>query len=424
MQKTSVSPYKTKFNANTFQLSNGLTVIHQHLPATSVVVSDIWVNAGAIAEPEAWSGMAHFLEHMIFKGSPNVMVGEFDWLIESTGGVANAATSYDYAHFYVTTAASHVEQTLPCLADILLKASIPDEEFIREREVVLEEIYSSHDDPDFLGFQALCQNIYQRHPYRRSILGEKELLLEHTPDRMRCFHRTHYQPENMTVVIVGGIEQEKALALVHDNFSEFGLRSECPSVVIEVEPPATSVRRQELSLPRIEQARLLMAWICPGSESLKEAISLDLIALILTGGRSWGLIRELREERQLVTDIDCNLSLQRDSSMFSIGALLATEHITMVEKMICDRLDRLQHNLIPEAELDRAKRQLINDYIFSTETPSQLASVYGFYNIVATAAHSALYPQIVSQLQPEELMEVVRRNLSPERYAVTILKPV
>ena len=424
MQKISVSPYKTKFDANTFKLGNGLTIIHHHLPATPVVVSDIWVKAGAIAEPEAWSGMAHFLEHMIFKGSPNLMVGEFDWLIEGTGGVANAATSYDYAHFYLTTASAHLEQTLPCLADILLRANIPDEEFIREREVVLEEINSSQDDPDFLGFQALCQNTYQRHPYRRSILGEKELLLEHTPNQMRCFHRTHYQPENMTVVIVGGIEQERALALVNDNFSDFGVRSECPPVVVEAEPPATTVRRQELYLPRIEQARLLMAWICPGSESLEEAIALDLISLILTGGRSWGLTRELREERQLVIDIDCELSLQRDSSMFSIGALLETEHIPMVEKMICDRLDRLHHSPIPTAEIDRAKRQLINDYIFSTETPSQLASIYGFYNIIATAAHSALYPQIVSQFHPEQLMEVVRRYLSPERYAVTILKPV
>ena len=424
MQKISVSPYKTKFDANTFKLGNGLTIIHHHLPATPVVVSDIWVKAGAIAEPEAWSGMAHFLEHMIFKGSPNLMVGQFDWLIEGTGGVANAATSYDYAHFYLTTASAHLEQTLPCLADILLRANIPDEEFIREREVVLEEINSSQDDPDFLGFQALCQNTYQRHPYRRSILGEKELLLEHTPNQMRCFHRTHYQPENMTVVIVGGIEQERALALVNDNFSDFGVRSECPPVVVEAEPPATTVRRQELYLPRIEQARLLMAWICPGSESLEEAIALDLISLILTGGRSWGLTRELREERQLVIDIDCELSLQRDSSMFSIGALLETEHIPMVEKMICDRLDRLHHSPIPTAEIERAKRQLINDYIFSTETPSQLASIYGFYNIIATAAHSALYPQIVSQLHPEQLMEVVRRYLSPERYAVTILKPV
>ena len=414
---------QTKFNASTFELSNGLTVIHQHLPATPVVVTDIWVGAGAIAEPTEWSGMAHFLEHMIFKGSPNVMVGEFDWLIENTGGTANAATSYDYAHFYITTAAPHLEQTLPCLADILLRANIPDEEFIREREVVIEEIYSCHDDPDYLGFQALCQNAYQCHPYRRSILGDKELLLEHTPNQMRCFHRTHYQPQNMTVVIVGGIEQEKALALVDENFSQFSVPSECPPTTIEAEPPTLTVRRQELYLPRIEQARLLMAWICPGSEFLTEAIALDLIALVLTGGRSSGLVRELREERQLVTDIDCNLSLQKDSSMFTIGALLATEHIDLVEKIICDRLHRLHHEPIPEAELNRAKRQLINDYIFSTETPSQLASVYGFYNIVATAADSALYPQIIGQLTPEQLQAIACRYLSPERYAVTILKP-
>ena len=417
------SLYQTKFNASTFQLSNGLTVIHQHLPATSVVVADIWVGAGAIAEPKEWSGMAHFLEHMIFKGSPNVMVGEFDWLVENTGGVANAATSYDYAHFYLTTAAPHLEHTLPCLADILLRANIPDEEFLREREVVMEEICSCHDDPDYLGFQALCQNAYQRHPYGRSILGDKELLLEHTPNQMRCFHRTHYQPENMTVVIVGGIEREQALSLVEENFSQFSFRSECPPTVVEAEPPNLTVRRQELYLPRIEQTRLMMAWICPGSESLAEAIALDLIALILTGGRSWGLVRELRESRQLVLDIDCNLSLQKHSSMFTVGALLATEHTDLVENIICDRLERLHHDPIALVELTRAKRQLINDYIFATETPSQLASIYGFYNIVATAADSALYPQIISQLEPEQLQAIARRYLSPERYAITILKP-
>jgi predicted Zn-dependent peptidase len=121
--------------------------------------------------------------------------------------------------------------------------------------------------------------------------------------------------------------------------------------------------------------------------------------------------------------IDCNLTLQKDSSMFTVGALLATEHLDMVEKIIGDRLEKLQHSTLCEIELARAKRQLINDYIFSTETPSQLASVYGFYNIVATAADSAMYPQIISQLQPEQLKAIAKRYLSPERYAVTILKP-
>ena len=423
MPKQLDSLYTAEFNAQTFELDNGLTVIHQYLPATPVVVTDVWVKAGAIAEPQKWSGMAHFLEHMIFKGSPNVMVGEFDRLIENTGGIANAATSYDYAHFYLTTAAPHLEHTLPALADILLRADIPDEEFLREREVVIEEIYSSLDDPDFLGFQALCQNTYQRHPYRRSILGDKELLLEHTPNQMRCFHRTHYQPENMTVVIVGGIEKEQALTLVNKSFNDFSVRSECPPTVVEAEPEAIAIRRQELHLPRIEQARLLMAWMCPGSDCLIEAIALDMIALILAGGRSSGLFRELREERQLVMDIDCSFSLQKDSSMFVISAWLETENLAMVEGIISDRLERLQHNLICETEIVRAKRQLINDYIFSTETPNQLASIYGYYNIIATAADSALYPQIVSQLRSEQLQAIALRYLSPERYAVTVLKP-
>jgi len=135
------------------------------------------------------------------------------------------------------------------------------------------------------------------------------------------------------------------------------------------------------------------------------------------------LVRELREERQLVMDIDCHLSLQKDSSMFSINAWLTSESLEIVEQIISDRLNKLQNQLIPEVEILRAKRQLINDYIFSTETPNQLASIYGFYNIVATASQSAMYPQIISQLDAEQLQAIARRYLSPERYAVTILKP-
>ena len=423
MPKVSEPLQSLVFLGNTFKFNNGLTVIHQYLPASPVVVADVWIKAGASAEPESWSGMAHFLEHAIFKGSPNVGVGEFDWIIENTGGIANAATSHDYAHFYLTTATTHLDKTLPYLADILLHASIPDEEFIRERDVVLEEINCSYDDPDWIGFQALCKNLYQCHPYGRSILGEKELLLQHTPNQMRCFHRTHYQPENMTVIIVGGIESEAALSLVDECFSCFSVRSECPPVVIEAEPPTIAICRQELYLPRIEQARLFMGWVGPGAENLTEAIALDLLSVILTGGRSSGMVRELREEQQLVLDIGSDFSLQKDSSIFTISAWLDTENLKLVEAKIGDRLGKLQSQPVSEIELNRAKRQLINNYIFSTETPSQLAGLYGFYSTIATAKQSALYPQIVEQLQPDQLQQIANRYLSPERYAVTVLKP-
>ena len=424
MQKLSQRLNQTQFPANIFRLDNGLTVIHQHLPATPVVVTDVWVKAGASAEPEAWSGMAHFLEHMIFKGSPRVATGEFDWAIENSGGIANAATSHDYAHFFLTTAASQLAETLPYLADILLHASIPEEEFIRERDVVLEEIRSSYDDPDWVGFQALCQNVYKIHPYKRSILGEEELLMQHSPYQMRCFHRTHYQPENMTLVLVGGIEQEAALSLVNDIFAEFSVRSECPPHVIEAEPPQIEIIRQELQLPRIEQARLSMAWLGAGAERLEDGIGLDILSVILAGSTCSRLVRELREEKQLVLDVCSQFSLQKDSSLFTISAWLETENLEIVEKIICDRLAELQAKPIPEAELNRARRLLYNDYIFSTETPGQLAGVYGYYNTIATAEQSILYPLIVNRLSPEELQRIANQYLSPERYAITVLKPI
>jgi zinc protease len=412
------------FPARSFRLDNGLTLIHQHLPATPVVVADIWVKAGTSAEPDEWSGMAHFLEHMIFKGSHNVGVGEFDWIIENAGGMSNAATSHDYAHFYLTTAFTRLSNTLPYLADILLRATIPDVEFIRERDVVIEEINSSYDDPDWICFQSLCQNIYRHHPYKRSILGEKEILLQHTPNQMRCFHRTHYQPDNMTVVLVGGIEAEVALDLVGEHFSEFSVRSECPPFTPEAEPPAIAIRRQEIHLPNIEQTRLLMGWIGPGVERIEEVIALDLLSVILAGGRCSRLVRELREEQQLVLDICSDFSLQRDSSLFTVAAWLSSSDVRNVELIIGERICQLQTKPISPGELDRAKRLLINNYIFSLETPSQLAGIYGFYHTISTAEQSVLYPQIISRLESWHLQQIASRYLSSDRYGITVLKPV
>ena len=404
-------------------MNYGLTLIHQYLPATPVVVADVWVKAGAIAEPEEWSGMAHFLEHMIFKGSRRVLPGEFDYHIENTGGVTNAATAHDYAHFFLTTAGQYLPETLPYLADILLDAVIPDEEFYRERNVVLEELRAACDDPDWLAFQALSETIYQNHSYRRSILGKEELLLRHTPNQMRCFHQTHYQPENMTVVIVGGVEEEVVLSLVEDTFSDFKVPSECPATSLEAEPPLINIRRTQIYLPRLEYARLSMGWIGPGVENLKDAFVLDLISVILASGLSSRLVRELREEKQLVLDIGSNFSLQRDSSLFTISACLEPQNLDLVETIIRDRLWELQINPVTPRELTRYQRLLRNDYAFSTETPGQLAGLYGYYHTIANAELAVIYPQRIQEIQPEELQKIANYYLSPEHYAITVLRP-
>ncbi|MBI4780506.1 MAG: insulinase family protein [Oscillatoriophycideae cyanobacterium NC_groundwater_1537_Pr4_S-0.65um_50_18] len=383
---------------------------------------DVWVKAGAIAELEAWSGMAHFLEHMIFKGTGRLPPGKFDQIIENRGGLTNAATSHDYAHYYINTAASDLSDTLPCLAELLINAAIPDEEFALEREVVLEEIRQSQDDPDGLGFQALMETIYQRHPYGRPVLGSPEALMALSPQEMRCFHRAHYQPENMTVVVVGDVAWESALELVDQSFN-FTLPAVCPKPEILAEPPLTQIRRQELCLPRLEQARLMMAWTGPGVEDIRSAYGLDLLSVLLAGGRTARLVRELREERQLVQDIGGGFSLQRHSSLFTLTAWLEPQYLAQVEAIIGDRLSELAAVPVSEVELNRYKRLLCNDYAFSTETASQIAGLYGYYNTIAQAHLAIRYPEVIQSFQPEELRQLASQYLSPLRYAATVLIP-
>ncbi len=414
----------SNFPANVFQLDNGLTVIHQEIAATPVAVVDVWVQAGAIAEPEPWSGMAHFLEHMIFKGTDRLAPGHFDHAIESRGGVSNAATSHDYAHYFITTAAEHLPDTLPHLAELVLHAAIPDEEFVRERDVVLEEIRQAYDDPDWIGFQALMESVYQRHPYGRSVLGTEAHLLQQSPEEMRRFHRNHYQPEKMTVAIVGGVDTAAAIELVNEAFGEFSDRTECPIGEIEAEPPIVGIRRQELGLPRLEQSRLMMAWIGPGVDQLQHAYGLDLLSVLLADGRSSRLVRELREERNLVQAIQSGFSLQRESSLFTINVWLEEENLERVEAIICDRLSELLTKPVRDQELSRCKRLLCNDYAFSTETPGQLAGLYGYYNTIAQAQVAVTYPGRIQAFQPEELQHLASQYLSPYHYAATILRPL
>lgn len=410
----------------TLKLQNGLTLIHHYVPATPVVVVDIWVKAGSIAEADSGSGMAHFLEHMIFKGTDRIGPGVFDSAIESRGGITNAATSHDYAHYFIATAAQHFEETLPYLTELLLNASIPDDEFVREREVVLEEIHQAFDNPDWLAFQNLTENIYQQHPYGSPILGTVEKLHSHSPADMRRFHQQHYHPENMTMVVVGGVPRDRVVDAVNDAFR--GVRGDrLPShTQTQWYPPSPCIEgiyRQELELPRLEQARLLMGWVGPGAEQLQEARGLDMLSVLLAEGRSSRLVRELREELGLVQAVSSSFSLQQESSLFTIAAWLDADQLSKVESIIRERMADLRSQPVTPLELSRCKRLLTNDYAFSTESPSQLAGIYGYYQLIADLDQAVTYPDCVNAFQPEMLQQVAQQYLDPDRYAVTTLQP-
>lgn len=369
--------------------------------------------------------MAHFLEHMLFKGTDRLPPGAFDWEIESCGGMTNAATSHDYAHFYLTIAAEYLPQTLPHLADLLLHPALPADEFERERWVVLEEIRACQDDPEWLGFQRLGDLLYEDHAYGRSVLGEPEQLQTYTPEHMRQFYQHCYQPKNLSIALVGALERERAGALVEENFAGFAP----PPTATEAQgavpiAPLPARRRDRLQVPRLEAGRLLLGWLGPGIDDLQAGYCLDLLATVLAEGRTSRLVRELREERHLAWDVGSTFSLQREASLFTIAAIAAPADLAAIEAILRDRLAELAATPISEVELRRAQRLLCQDYAFSTETPGQLAGLYGYYQTLTAQAELALaYPQRILQLTAADLQQAARRYLSPERYAVVTVEP-
>jgi zinc protease len=405
-------------------LGQGLTLVHHHLPASAAVVMDVWLDAGARVEPSAWSGMAHFLEHMIFKGTDRIAPGEFDLAVEGRGGMTNAATSHDYAHYFVTSAVQDARVSLPLLADLLQGAIIPAAEFERERSVVLEELRQAQDNPDWVAFQSLLEGLYPHHAYGRSVLGTIASVMGITPEAMRQFHRCYYQPERVVVAIAGGMGREEACDLVSSAFSSFGAPGDCPAPEVGRLDAIAQVHRQTLHLPYLETARLMMAWLLPGPVPIADTHALDLLSVLLSEGRTSRLVRELREERQLVQSIGCDCSTQREASVFFLTAWLDGDHLEMVEAIALDRLEDVKGGAVSEFELARAKRLLCNDYAFSTETPSQLASCYGYYALMGHFEEVLHYGEHVKAVTVADLVRVAQAYLPRDRYAVTELLPI
>ncbi|MEB3357245.1 MAG: pitrilysin family protein, partial [Synechococcales bacterium] len=213
----SVSPPRLNF-PTTHCLSNGLTIIAEQIPVDAVNLS-LWLNIGSAVETDEINGMAHFLEHMIFKGTPTLNSGEFEQLVEQRGAVTNAATSQDYTHYHITTAPQDFAELAPLQVDVVLNAVIPDEAFERERFVILEEIRRADDSPSRRTFQRSMQMAFDQLPYRRPVLGAAEVVAGLTPQQMRDFHQSWYRPPTMTAVAVGNLPVEQLIETVAESFT-------------------------------------------------------------------------------------------------------------------------------------------------------------------------------------------------------------
>ena len=417
-----------RLNAPTLHtLPNGLTIVAEQMPVEAVNLS-LWVNVGSAVESDAINGMAHFLEHMVFKGTQRLDSGEFERQIEERGAVTNAATSQDYTHYYITAAPKDFAALAPLQIDVVLNSIIPDDAFERERLVVLEEIRRSEDNPRRRTFQRAMQTAFDHLPYRRPVLGPFEVISQLKPQQMRDFHATWYQPQSITAVAVGNLPVEELIQIVADGFTEAssdqrsGLNEQ--KKAINPELPFTEIVRREFVDDSLQQARLVMVWRVPGLTQLNQTYTLDVLSAILGHGRTSRLVRDLREERGLVSHISVSNMTQRLQGTFYISAALPVENLQTVEAAIAQHIKTIQTQPVQESEIARIRTQVANRFIFGNETPSDRAGLYGYYkSLVGDLEPAFNYPASIQALDAVDLQAAAQEYLSPDAYGVIVLKP-
>ncbi|NJN87741.1 MAG: insulinase family protein, partial [Leptolyngbyaceae cyanobacterium SL_7_1] len=266
------------------RLPNGLTIIVEQTPIEAVNLS-LWLGVGSAIEPDPVNGMAHFLEHMIFKGTARLESGEFERAIEQRGAVTNAATSQDYTYYYITTAPHDFAELAPLQIEVVLNAAIPDDAFERERSVVLEEIRRSNDSPRRRIFQRSMELAFDQLPYRRPVLGTEAVIGSLKAQQMRDFHSTWYRPQSMTAVAVGNLPPEQLIEIVANGFNHAYAHHASPSYdtatealamapSLSVESAFPAIARQSFVDPSLQQARLVMVWRVPGMNDLAQTYAL------------------------------------------------------------------------------------------------------------------------------------------------------
>lgn len=427
------SPVINRLNSPTIhRLPNGLTIVVEQMPVEAVNLN-LWNPIGSAIEANEINGMAHFLEHMIFKGTQQLLSGEFERKIEERGAVTNAATSQDYTHYYITTAPKDFAELAPLQMDVVLNPTIPDEAFEKERLVVLEEIRRSQDNPRRRTYYRAMELAFNHLPYRRPVLGPVEVISSLTPQQMRDFHSRWYQPESLTAVAVGNLPVEEMIEIIAEGFThikpqgrEKSDRSQMPQPLemLTPEPNFQEIVRQEIVDESLQQSRLVMMWRVPGLLDLDQTYPLDVLASILGAGRTSRMIKDLREDRGLISSISVSNINHRIQGLFYISVDLPTENLDIVEAAIAQHIRTLHQEFVTEAEISRIRTQVANRFIFGNETPSDRANLYGYYqSMLGDLAPALNYPQHIQSVQPVDIREAVQKYLSPDAYGVSIVRP-
>ena len=390
------------------------------MPEAALTCLDLWCRAGSASEQRGEEGMAHFLEHLVFKGSDRLPAGAFDREIEALGGSSNAATGFDDVHFHVLIPAEQAARALDLLLDLVLHPAVVERDFTTEREVVLEEIAQCADQPDELVLQLLLSRGCPDHAYGRPILGERSSLMAMTPEMVHRFHRRRYRGSNCSLAIAGTPD-----AHLEEQIRSSALMNLEPASLEAIPTSAAEVHsgRHEIRVDRLESARLLMLWSTAGAADQDMVMGADLITTLLAEGRRSRLVGRLRETLRIAETVDMDLTVLEQGSLITLEICCREEDLAAVEQELERELTRSIQEPPANWELDRARQLVGNGLRFSLESTAQVAGTAGNQQLWERQQDLLKPLQVLNSWSAERLLQELMPTLSSDKACTLIATP-
>ena len=356
-------------------LPNGLRIVSSERSELESVSIGVWIKTGAAFENSDNSGISHFLEHMVFKGTEKRTLEDISDEIENTGGQINAYTAREFTSFYARMLKDDAELALDVIADMVRHPSFPEDELIKERDVVIQEIKQSIDTPDEIVFDYLQEKAFANQGLGSNILGPEENIRKFTRDDLYAYMKTNYAAENMVVCAVGNITHEQLVKYTTERFADLQ-----PKVSFEIIPQKYSggFKSEKRDIEQVHMAIGFEAFPYYNNRYF----SAMLLSNVLGGGTSSRLFREIRDKRGLVYSVYSFSNSHISSGMLGIYAGTTKNELPILMPVLCDEIKKICNEKITSLELHRAQIQMKSTILMAMESSSSVSEVLARQHLI------------------------------------------
>jgi zinc protease len=413
-----------------FKLANGLRVVVVPDHRSPVVTHYVWYRAGSADEPPGVSGVAHFLEHLMFKSTDKIASGEFSRIVSRLGGQDNAFTTHDMTGYFQRISKDHLNKVMEMEADRMQNLRLTEKEVLTERDVILEERRTRTDNnPSSILSEQMSASLYQNHPYRIPIIGWMHEMAMLSREDALAFYKRFYAPNNAIVVVAGDVTIDEARKLAE---ATYGALKANPAIdesrVRPREPPHPAPRRVELKDPRVGTASVRRFYLAPSLATAEpgEAEALYLMMKIAGNGATSRLYQRLVAEEHVASNAGgWYAGTGLDGGTIGVYAVAAEGvGLDRVEASIDQVLREFRDKGVTASELDRAKKAFISDFIYESDSQSQLARRYGEGLLIGqTIEQINNWPAAIAKVTAEDIVRVANKHLDRRKSVTGTLIP-